>query len=169
MITNKFGKGKGLMTGKNKNDLIYTPLNIAKQIIDLYQPSGIILDAFMGNGAFYNQYPDNVDKDWCEINNGRDFFDYNNKVDWIITNPPYSIFDQVLEHSFKIADNIVYLVPFSKVFSSMGRIRKIFEFGGIVSIHILSASKCGFPFGFPCAAIYFKRNYKDKTLILELK
>lgn len=169
MLTNKFGRGKGLITGNDKNDKIFTPLNVAKQIIDLFDLKGKVLDAFMGNGAFYNQYPDNVEKDWCEIDKGRDFFEYNDKVDWIITNPPYSIFDEVLKHSFEIADNIVYLVPLSKVFSSMGRLRKILDFGNIKEIYILSASKCGFPFGFPCCAVHFEKGFKGKTLIEELK
>ena len=169
MLTNKFGRGKGLITGNDKNDKIFTPLNVAKQIIDLFDLKGKVLDAFMGNGAFYNQYPDNVEKDWCEINKDRDFFEYNDKVDWIITNPPYSIFDEVLKHSFEIADNIVYLVPLSKVFSSMGRIRKILDFGNIKEIYILSASKCGFPFGFPCCAVHFEKGFKGRTLIEELK
>lgn len=169
MLTNKFGRGKGLITGNDKNDKIFTPLNVAKQIIDLFDLKGKVLDAFMGNGAFYNQYPENVEKDWCEIDKGRDFFEYNDKVDWIVTNPPYSIFDEVLKHSFEIADNIVYLVPLSKVFSSMGRIRKILDFGNIKEIYILSASKCGFPFGFPCCAVHFEKGFKGKTLIEELK
>ncbi len=169
MITNKFGRGKGLTTGKAKNDLVYTPLPIAKKIIDLFEIEGTVLDAFKGNGAFYEQYPDWVEKDWCEIRQGRDFFDYIERVDWIITNPPYSIFDEVLKHSFEIADNVVYLVPLSKIVSSMGRIRCILQYGNIKSIHIISASKCGFPFGFPCCAAYFQRGYNGKTDIQELK
>lgn len=169
MITTKFGKGKGLTTNNSKNDLIYTPNKIAKQIINLFDLKGKVLDAFMGDGAFYNQYPNDVDKDWCEITKGRDFFKYQEKVDWIITNPPYSIFDEVLTHSFEIAKNIVYLVPLSKIVSSMGRIRKILDFGDIKEIYILSASKCGFPFGFPCCAVHFEKGFKGKTLIKELK
>lgn len=169
MLTNKFGRGKGLITGNEKNDKIYTPLKIAKQIIDTFKPTGKVLDAFMGKGAFYDQYPENVEKDWCEIDKGRDFFDYNKKVDWIITNPPYSILDEVLEHSFNIANNIVYLVPISKIFTSLKRIRNILKFGNIKEIHIISAGRCGFPFGFPACAIWFQRNYKGNTTIKEFK
>lgn len=164
MITKQFGKGKCL-NGNKPNDDIMTPTEISKSIINKFDLYGIVLDAFKGEGSFYNQYPDNVKKDWCEIKEGKDFFKYTNKVDWIITNPPYSIFDEVLEHSYEIADNIVYLVPLSKIVSSMGRIRKIEEYGGIPYIYILSASKCGFPFGFPVCAIHLKRNYKKTTKI----
>lgn len=167
MLTNKFGRGKGLITGNDKNDKIYTPLHVAKQVIDTFGLYGKVLDPFMGGGAFYDQLPNYVQKDWCEIDKGRDFFDYTNKVDWIISNPPYSILDEVLEHSFEIADNVVYLVPLSKIFTSLKRIRGILKYGNIREIHILSASKCGFPFGFPACAIWFQKDYYGKTVIKE--
>lgn len=164
MITKTFGKGKCL-NGNKPNDDILTPFKISKLIIDKFLLYGIVLDPFKGNGSFYNQLPSNCTKRWCEIHEGRDFFDYTDHVDWIISNPPYSIFDEVLDHSFEIADNVVYLVPLSKVVSSMGRIRKIKNYGGVPYIYILSASKCKFPFGFPACAIYFKRGYLGDTRI----
>ena len=165
MITKNFGKGKCL-NGKKPNDYILTPCEISKKIIDMFDIKGTILDPFKGEGSFYNQFPEDCAKDWCEIKEGRDFFEYNQRVDWIVSNPPYSILDEVLEHSFEIADNIVYLVPLSKVVSSIGRIRKISSYGGVPYIYILSASKCKFPFGFPACAIHIKRNYKGNTQIV---
>lgn len=165
MITKNFGKGKCL-NGNKPNDDILTPVEISKKIIDMFDIQGTILDPFKGKGSFYNQFPDNCIKEWCEIKEGRDFFEFNRKVDWIISNPPYSILDEVLEHSFEVADNIVYLVPLSKIVSSMGRIRKVANYGGVPFIYILSASKCKFPFGFPACAIYIKRNYKETTKIV---
>ena len=164
-LSKTFGQGKGIRTGHKPNDKIFTPLHISKLIIDKFNLNGKVLDPFKGDGSFYNQFPINIEKDWCEIDEGRDFFNYTEKVDWIISNPPYSILEEVLEHSFKICDNIVYLVPLSKVVSSMGRIRRIDKFGGVPYIYIIGASKCGFPFGFPCCAIYFKRDYKGETKI----
>ena len=73
-----------------------------------------------------------------------------------------------MEHSFEIADNIVYLVPMSKIFTSLKRIRCILTYGNIKEIHIISAGRCGFPFGFPACAIYFQRNYRGQTIIKEL-
>lgn len=168
MIHESFGKGKCL-NGNKPNDKIYTPAKIAKTIIDKinnkFNISGKVLDAFSVDNIFYDNYPSEIDKDWCEIDKDRDFFCYDEKIDWIITNPPYSIFERVLDHSFEIAENIVYLVPLSKVVSSMGRIRQIEKFGGVPYIYILGASKCGFPFGFPCCAIYIKKGYKGTTEI----
>ena len=162
MIHKNFGKG---VLVENPNDNIYTPEDVSKLIISKFNLSGKVLDAFRGGGSFYNNYPENVEKYWCEIKDGVDFFDYHEKIDWIITNPPYSIFDKVLTHSFEIAENVVYLVPLSKVVSSMGRIRKISSFGGVPYIFIISAGKCSFPFGFPACAIYMKKDYKGPTTI----
>lgn len=157
-----FVKGK---TGNSTTDKVYTPTNIAKLIIDKFPLEGKVLDAFKGKGAFYDNYPDTVEKEWCEIDDGKDFFEYDTHVDWIITNPPYSIYDEVMSHSFEIADNIVYLVPLSKVVSSLGRMKKIAEYGGVPYIFIIGASRCGFPFGFPACAIHIKKGYVGDTKI----
>ena len=103
----------------------------------------------------------------AETEEGKDFFDYEGHVDWIITNPPYSILDEFLQKSFEVSDNVVYLIPLSKMFSSFRRIREILDYGNIVSIDLISASKCGFPFGFPACAFYMKRGYEGETLITE--
>ena len=76
------------------NDLIMTKPETAKFIIDYFKPTGKILEPCRGTGSFYDQFEG--DKDWCEIKKGKDFLDYNKKVDWIITNPPFSIFDKFL-------------------------------------------------------------------------
>lgn len=151
------------------NDMVMTPRHIAKQMIDFYKSeitfASVILDPCRGTGAFYDQYPDYCRKDWCEITEGRDFFDWPYKVDWIITNPPYSIFPQFLEKCFEVADNVALLIPLAKLVSSLKRINMVMDYGGIVSMRVIGASKCGFPFGFPAAAVHMKRGYDGNTLI----
>ena len=151
------------------NDMVMTPRHIAKQMIDFYTIPlrATMLDPCRGDGAFYHQYPSRagVNRDWCEITEGRDFFDWPYKVDWIITNPPYSIFPQFLEKCFEVADNVALLIPLAKLVSSLKRINMVMDYGGIVSMRVIGASKCGFPFGFPAAAIHMKRGYDGKTLI----
>jgi hypothetical protein len=141
----------------NEKDVVYTPDYIAKFIIDYFKPQGSKLEPCKGKGVFLKYMPD---ADWCEIQEGRDFFDYNKKVDWIITNPPYSVYDSFLEHCFELGDNIILVVPLNKVMNSYGRIKKYYEYGGIKEILVTTGSKLGFPFGFPCCIIYFKRDYK---------
>ena len=83
MITKEFGNGKGIKTGNKPNDDILTPHEISKMIIDMFDIQGLVLDPFKGEGSFYNQYSSNCLKDWCEIKEGKDFFEYNQKVDWM--------------------------------------------------------------------------------------
>ena len=147
----------------NPNDVVFTPDWLAKQICEMFPINGDVLEPCKGEGVFLNYLPPNTE--WCEITEGRNFYDYNKKVDWIVTNPPYSDFNRFLEHSFELADNIVLLVPVAKMFKSMGTLNSIYEYGGFVEIHTLPSSKAGFPFGFPSGVYYLKRNYKGKTLI----
>ena len=103
---------------QNIGDKVYTPPKIAKRIIDSFDLKGKVLDPFKGKGAFYDNFPETVEKDWCELDEGKDFFNYNDPVDWIVSNPPYSIFNKVIEHSFELSDNIVYLIQINKITSS---------------------------------------------------
>ena len=50
-----------------------------------------VLEPFRGEGHFYHNLPDFVEKDWCEIVDGRDYKDYTEEFDWIITNPPFKL------------------------------------------------------------------------------
>jgi len=147
----------------NPNDVVFTPKRVAKFIIEWADPQGKCLDPCMGRGAFYDLLP--KPKDWCEITEGRNFYDYNEKVDWIISNPPYSDFDSFLEHSFELADNVVFLVPVAKVFKSWGTINIIKNYGGIAKMWMVPANRCGFPFGFPAMAAHFKKGYEGETQI----
>lgn len=142
----------------NVNDIVYTPDSTAKMIVDAFNPTGRILEPCKGRGAFMRHLP--AGTEWCEITEGRDFFAWDEPVDWIISNPPYSLWDRWFPHSLKLAANIVYLVPFSKVFKSMGTINQVYDWGGIAKALVFPARTAGFPFGFPCGAFHFKRGYK---------
>ena len=48
--------------------------------------------------------------DWCEIKEGKDFFDYNGEVDLIFTNPPYSLAQEFIEHSMSCARTVIMLL-----------------------------------------------------------
>jgi len=52
---------------------------------------------------------------------------------------------------------------------SLGTLRQIHNYGGFVSCHFVGASKCGFPFGFPCGVWYMKRGYKGSMVFKELE
>ena len=68
-----------------------TPVDLAKLLIkevDLVEGDKV-LEPFKGEGAFYDNLPSFVEKDWCEIVEGRDYKNYDKEIDWVITNPPF--------------------------------------------------------------------------------
>jgi len=90
---------------KHPNDVFITPVELAKKLIKFHNNNDdelIWLDPFKNNGSFYNNFPDENPKDWCEILLGMDFFKYEHKVDIISSNPPYSMLDDVLEKTYQI-------------------------------------------------------------------
>jgi hypothetical protein len=150
-------------TDYKSRDVVKTPDRAASAIIARYKPTGLVLDPCRGDGAFYNKLPGSL---WCELQEGRDFFDWNRYVDWIIGNPPFSILNQWLDHSFKLADHVVYLLPIAKVFGSRLRLRKIFKYGGIVDIWApWTGRDIGFEFGWAVGSVYFQRDFRGKTTL----
>lgn len=145
-------------------DIVFTPDHIAKHMVEHFNPTGSILDPCSGEGYLPKHTLH------CEITEGRDFYDFHATVDWIIGNPPYSIFSDFLRHSFKIAENIVYLIPANKPFNSHRMMKEIEAWGGIVEIHVIApGSRLKFPIGFCIAAVHFKRSYKGDIKMTFMK
>lgn len=150
------------------SDFVLTNDKTAQWIINYFKPQGSILDPSAGNNAFYDKFL-NTEKYRCEIKDGIDFFHWNKKVDWIITNPPYSIYDKFLEHAFKIADNVVFFVPIAKAFKSNKVQRMVKQYGGLKEIiYMGGGSRHGFAFGFPVGCLYYKRNYNGDCKITNI-
>lgn len=145
-------------------DNVLTNKALAKEIVLHFKPTGFILDPCKGDGAFYDCFP--AQKDWCEIKLGRDFFNYSGKVDWIITNPPYSIFNPFLEKAMEIASEIVFLIPVGKIWTSKKRMEIITGWGGVKEILMIGRGReIGFPFGFLCGAVHFSKGFNGATII----
>jgi len=145
-----------------ETDIVLTPDEIAADIVQHFKPTGRILDPCKGNGVFLRHMPG---AEWCESREGRNFFNWTERVDWIVSNPPYSIFADWMAHSLEIANNIVYLIPLAKVFSAEKRIRDIYRVAGIVETRLYgSGTSLGFPFGWPCGAVYIRIGYKGPMI-----
>ena len=146
----------------NYSDEHFTDRKVAQRIIEHFKPKGRILEPFRGSSVFYDQLPS--DTLWCEITDGRDFFDFHQPVDWIISNPPFSNLTAVLQHSFTLSVNTVYLCPLSKIYSSAARLRLIRDLAGVKEeLHMGPGRDIGFDLGFPFAAIHFQRGYGGHT------
>jgi hypothetical protein len=147
------------------SDVVYTPEDVSQRIVSYLQPEGLCLDPCKGDGAFLKFLPEG--SEYCELKEGKDFFDYKCKVNWIIGNPPYSIFKEFLEHSFNLADNVSFLVPTNKIFQRQVVMEMINKFGGIRSIIIYgSGSLIGFPFGFSVGNFHFQKSYRGGAEII---
>lgn len=147
---------------KDVNDVVYTPIYLVKKILKELPilPTDVLYDPFRGKGAFYNNFPEGNEKHWSEIEEGKNFYDFKKKVDWIISNPPYSDYTKVMNHSYELASNICYLVPLNKITSSWGRVLDLDNFGGIRKIWIFPAGKANFPFGFPACFVWVQKGFK---------
>ena len=93
---------------------MFTPEDISKDIISNLNinKTDTVLEPFRGEGSFYNQLPD-CKKFYCEKDENINFFDWQDKVDWIVSNPPFKILVDdkpknglvpIIEHSLKITN-----------------------------------------------------------------
>jgi hypothetical protein len=160
-------KRKILCPPKNqpKHDLVFTPRSLAREIIEHFPLHGKLLDPCRGDGAFYDYFPEHCETDWCEITQDRDFFDYDEHVDWIVTNPPWSRIREFLEHGMEIADNIVFLVQMVHV-CTKARLRAIRDSGfAFKEFYSVPTPPSPWPqCGFQVAAIHIARGWKGSTL-----
>lgn len=142
----------------DEKDVVYTPDWVAKDMVEFFKPSGRILEPCKGDGVFLKYLPKHTE--WCEIQEGRDFFAWSEPVDWIVGNPPYRMSGKFMRHGMKIANNFVYLIPCDKPFISYGMIETVNNWGGIVHMRTYgTGSKLGFPIGYAVGAIHFQRGY----------
>ncbi len=163
--------GNALTPGRNtsKTDLVYTPPELAKTIIDNFPIAGKVLDPARGVGAFYDQFPSEVHKDWCEISEGRDFYSYTNTVDWLVTNPPWSHMRDWLRHSYTISENIVLLCPFVH-FVTKARLKDMAEAGfGLKEFLCVKTPPAPWPSsGFQLGAMHLQKGYAgDLKIVLD--
>ena len=103
----------------NANDKFYTPIPLVKKhleyVLEYLDDKDLVFDAFFGTGNYYNTYPQVFQKnntfEYTEIDLGLDFFKREKPVNMIVTNPPYSIIDKVLEKSISLKPHTIsYLI-----------------------------------------------------------
>lgn len=145
----------------SSDDVVMTPIPLAEKLVKHFQPKGKGLEPCKGSGNIY-LFLSNAD--WCEINEGKDFFDYTQKVDYIFTNPPWSKIRPFLQPSMEIADDIYFLFTINHLWTK-ARLRDIKESGfGIVEICIFDTPKEFPQSGFQCGMVHIKRDYKENFI-----
>jgi len=143
-----------LQIALDKKDVVYTPDWVARDMVDFFKPTGRILEPAAGDGAILKYLPG---ADWCEIEQGRDFFSYRLPCDWVVSNPPFKQFKRFIEHAYSLANNVVFLIPADKPFNSTPNARLIYDAGRIV--HMRYYGEIFDEIHRPMAAFYFQRGY----------
>ena len=112
-----------------------TPILLAKKLLESvpFEEGDYVLEPFSGQGAFYDNFPEDVNKDWAEIREGRDYTYWeDDHFDWIISNPPFKLeidgkpknmFFHLLEYWLKRADKGVAFLMSDVCFGSLTPIR----------------------------------------------
>lgn len=105
---------------KEGKTIVYTNPEMAKHLISRinFFDGELVCDCCKGEGAFYDNLPDNVVKSWYEINLGRDYLTGPvHKVNTTISNPPYvprRMFWEFMERAMEMTtDRIFWLVNLS--------------------------------------------------------
>jgi len=155
----------------NSNDRVMTPPELCERIVNHFQPRGMVLEPFRGTGIFYHalgRQPGTTLR-WCEIDEGRDFFEYSMRCDWIVSNPPFSQFKSVLKHSFELAENVVFLVTLNHALGLKARLRLCDEYGfGIREVLLVDTPPKPWPqSGFQVGAVHWQKGYQGDVKITD--
>ena len=142
---------------KGGNDRVMTPPALAKAIVKEVYPVGLVLEPCRGTGNIFKELPQGAE--WCEIDEGKDFFKWTEKVDWIVTNPPFSQWRKFLKHSMEVAEvGIAFLCTINHLWLK-ARMRDIREAGWqIQSIYTIDGPIEGWPqSGFQVGVIVLRK------------
>ncbi|MSU72083.1 MAG: hypothetical protein EXS43_07035 [Opitutus sp.] len=147
------------------NDEVQTPPELARRLVKHFRPWGRILEPCRGDGNFLAALPRRTV--WCEIKAGRDFFAWDRKVDWIITNPPWSEIRLFLQHAMRYSDHVVFLLTINHVWTR-ARVRDIRNAGFGIREIVLVDMPASFPqSGFQLGAVYVARGWKGKITLTD--
>jgi len=155
---------------KNGKDRVYTPEILVNSCLDflatlgVFNKSKVVLEPASGLGAFTSKLR-LLGKQVleCEIDEGVDFFDFNEQVDFIITNPPWSLTRKFLNHSMDLTDNIAFLIPVNHIIGLKARMRDMRQKGfWVAKIKLLDTPK-----EFPQSGVQLGLCVIQKTQVLE--
>jgi len=113
---------------RRPNDDYQTPPRAIDALLHHVRPFGRVLEPCRGSGNIYraleNCRPRVTLLDWCELAEGRDFFDLEAPprfYDWIVTNPPFSLAQEFIDRSLLLATNVVMLLRLNFLESEVRR------------------------------------------------
>jgi len=141
----------------------YTNEQLVKDLIETIpiESGDTLLDAGSGkNKVFFNNFPKENKKYECEIEDGVDFLDWNERVSWTIGNPPFSLGWKFLEKASMISDKGIAFLGNINFFNclSQKRLQELKDRGFYINhIHIVSDARWYGRYFF----IIFQKNKND--------
>ena len=148
-------------TNTPEKDRVMTPPALARAICAHFarHMGGLILDPARGSGAFHDHFPPHLARDWCEIEDGRDFLTWQHRADWIVTNPPWSRLGDFLARALTLADNIVFVAPLPNL-TTKARLRMMQQAGfGIAELLQFDTPREWPQSGFQLVAAWIRRGH----------
>jgi hypothetical protein len=170
------------------NDDIQTPSALARRLVSHFDPSGHLLEPCAGDGNFLkalrahirtpnpsvSSFPHSTGMvrrtsrvSWCEVKRNRNFFAWDQKVEWIITNPPWSQVRRFLQHALSLADHVVFLFTINHLWTR-ARLGDIRAAGfAIREIVTFETPKNFPPMGFQLGAVCLSRGWTGPVTLTD--
>ncbi len=96
---------------RNPNDYYPTPTWCYEHLPIDWSQFKTALEPCKGDGRVVSFLESKEMKvDWCEIQEGKDFFDHDGEYDLIFTNPPFSLAQEFIEHSMMLSTTVIMLL-----------------------------------------------------------
>lgn len=173
------------------DDVVQTPPALARRLVAHFRPRGRILEPCAGEGNFLKALRAHVRSSelrrlssalgrpssirtalpsgvsWCEVKRGTDFFAWTQRVDWIVTNPPWSQIRKFLQHALSLADHVVFLLTINHLWTR-ARLRDVKAAGfGVREIVLLDTPKSFPQSGFQLGAVYLRRRWNGPITLTD--
>lgn len=158
----------------SNNDESYTPYYAVQPLLKYIPPNKVIWCPFDNDySAFVNLLRNNGNRVICShIEDGKDFFNYEPRYyDIIISNPPFSIKDKVLERLYVLNKPFAMLLPMNslqgvKRYEYFKHGIQLLAFDQRIGFHNIENMDITVE-GSPFASAYFCRDLLPRDLILE--
>ena len=96
---------------RNKYDYYPTPEWCYENLPIDWSQFEVALEPAAGDGRIVNFLQNKgITMDYCELQEGIDFFEWRGEYDLVITNPPFSLAQEFIEHALSMSTTVVMLL-----------------------------------------------------------